>query len=270
MKYFDAHAHYIGKQYSRDQHRLLSDMHKNSGVEFIVNSTSTLELDEGVQLAKKYDFVYLSIGDSCAYTAGPEGDKYMNEEMLEKMINLCRQNEKIVAWGEIGIGLNREEHVKNNGKENQIYWLKRQLEAAREVKLPVVIHSRDACQLVFDILKEADMPDYGYGKGMMHCYNSSPEMALDYVNMGYLISITGIVTYKNAWHLVETVRKVPLDKLLIETDCPYLTPEPFRRERNDSGKLKFVVEKIAEIKGVSPEEVAAATTSNAKAFFGIN
>jgi len=270
VKYFDAHAHYLGKRFSRDRHSLLLDMHKNEGVKYIVNSTSTLELNEGVQLANKYDFVYLSIGDNCAYTTGPEGDKYMSDEILASMIKLCQNNKKIVAWGEIGIGLNREEHIINNGKENQIYWLKKQLDAAKQIKLPVVIHSREACQLVFDILKEADMPDYGHGKGMLHCYNSTPEMALDYVEMGYLISITGIITYRSARHLVETVKRVPLNKLLIETDCPYLAPEPCsRKARNDSANLRFIAEKIAEIKGISPEEVAAATTSNAMSFFNI-
>lgn len=270
MKYFDAHAHYIGNRFKKDRHQLFLDMHKNGGVEYIVNSTSTLELDEGVQLAKRYDFIYLTIGDNCAYTCGAEGDEYMSAEMLEKMIRLAKSNKKIVAWGEIGIGLNREHHIINNGKESQIYWLKKQLEAAKQVKLPVVIHSRDACQLVFDILKEADMPECGYGKGMLHCFNSSPQLAVDYVKMGYLISISGIVTYSNAWHLVETVRRIPLDKLLVETDCPYLTPEPYgRKERNDSSKLKLIVDKIAEIKNISPEEVSEVTTSNAKLFYGI-
>jgi len=242
-------------------------MHKN-GVKYIINSTSTLELNEGVQLAKKYDFVYLSLGDGCAYTCGPEGDKYISDEILDNMIHLAKRNKKIVAWGENGIGLNRLELV--NGLQNQIYWFKRQLEAAKQVGLPVIIHSRDACQLVFDILKDARLPDCGYGKGMLHCFNSSAQMALDYVKMGYLISISGIVTYPSAKHLVETVKKVPLEKLLIETDCPYLTPEPHgRKDRNHSGNLKFIVDKIAEIKGIPPEKVAEATTSNAMSFFNI-
>ena len=268
MKYIDSHAHYIGKRFDKDRHKLFTDLHNNDGVEYIINSTSSLELAEGVQLANKYDFVYLSIGDGCTYTSGPKGDKYISDDILENMIQLAKTNKKIVAWGEIGIGLNRPEMV--DGKQNQVYWFKKQLEAAKQVGRPVVIHSRDACQLVFDILKDANMPNCGYGKGMLHCFNSSAQMALDYVEMGYMISITGIVTYPSAKHLVETVKKVPLDKLLIETDCPYLTPEPCgRRDRNHSGNLKYVVDKIAEIKGVSPEVVAEATTSNAKAFFDI-
>ncbi|MCL2396580.1 MAG: TatD family hydrolase [Defluviitaleaceae bacterium] len=274
MKYFDAHAHYIGKRYNKDRHRLLTHMHKN-GVEYIVNSTSTLELEEGLQLAKEYDFVYLSIGDNAAYTSGPEGDKYISDEMLERMIKICQRNKKVVAWGEIGIDLRREaERSKEypNGTQNQIYWFKKQLDAAKQVKLPVVIHSGDACQMVFDILKEADMPNYGRGRGMIHCYLGTPQMALEYIEMGYLISVTGVVTHKSARgrNLVEVVKKVPLENMLIETDCPYLTPEPIRNERNDSANLKFVAEKIAQIKNTTPEEVARATTANARAFFGIS
>ena len=268
MKYFDAHAHYLARQFFKDRDRLLPDIHKN-GVEYIVNSTGSLELSQAMQLARKYSFVYLSIGEGCAITP-PEGDKYISDDILQKMIKICGENKKVVAWGEIGIGLNREEHVRNNAKENQIYWFKKQLAAAKQVKLPVVIHSRDACQLVFDILREADLPDYGYGKGMLHCYSGTPKIALEYVEMGYLISITGVVTYRSANDLVETVRKVPLERLLIETDCPYLSPEPKRGKRNDSGNLKYVVEKIAEIKSVLPEEVAEITKANAKAFFRIN
>ena len=267
MKYFDSHAHYLARQFGKDRDRLLADIHKN-GVEYIVNSTGTTELNDAHKLARKYDFVYLSVGDGCANTP-PEGDEYISDEILSSMISFCKENKKVVAWGEIGIGLNREELTRNNGKENQVYWFKKQLDAAKQVKLPVVIHSRDACKLVFDILKEADMPDYGNGKGMLHCYSGKPEMALEYVEMGYLISITGIVTYKSAHDLVETVKRVPLEKLLIETDCPYLSPEPKRGKRNDSGNLRYVVEKIADIKVVLPEEVAEVTSSTARAFFGI-
>jgi len=268
MKYFETHAHYLAKRFNRDRDKLLLDMHKN-GVEYIVNSTGTMELEKGLKLAAKYDFVYLSIGDNCAWTTPPEGDEYMSDEILARMIELCQNNEKIVAWGEIGIGLNRPEHTKGRGKENQIYWFKKQLEAAKQVGLPIVIHSRDACRLVFDILKEADMPDYGHGKGTIHCYTGTPKMAMEYAEMGYFISIGGIVTYRTAKDLAQTTKVVPLERILIETDCPYLAPEPNRGRRNDSNNLCYIVDKIAEIKGISSEEVAEATTANAKALFGI-
>ena len=270
MKYIDSHAHYLAKRFNRDRHKLLLDIHKNRGVEYIINSTSTLELEEGVKLAEKYDFVYLSIGDGCAYTSGPEGDKYISEDILASMIKLAKENKKIVGWGENGIDFRRPEGRTKQGKENQIYWFNRQLDASKQAELPVVIHSGNACQTVFDILKAADLPDYGYGKGMIHSYLGTPKMALEYIEMGYLISITGVVTHATprGKNLAEVVKRIPLERVLIETDCPHLIPEPYdRKSRNHSGNLEFVVEKIAEIKNVSPEEVAEVTTANAKSFY---
>ena len=151
------------------------------------------------------------------------------------------------------------------------FWLGKDLEVARRVGLPVVIHSGNADQESFDLIKKTDMPNYGFGKGMMHCYLGPPKMALDYIEMGYLISVTGLVNHKSprGRNLAEVVKLVPLEYMVIETDCPYLTPEPFRGKRNDSGLLRITVEEIAKIKKVSPREVAEITTSNAKALFGI-
>jgi len=134
-----------------------------------------------------------------------------------------------------------------------------------------VIHSGNADQESFDVIKNTNMPDYGYGKGMLHSYLGPPQMALDYIGMGYLISVTGVVTHRSprGKNLAEVVKHVPLKSMLIETDCPYLTPEPFRGKRNDSGLLKLTVEEIAKIKNVSPEEVANITTANAKSLFRI-
>ena len=275
MKYFDAHAHYLAKRFNKDRHQLLLDMHKD-GVEYIVNSTSGDELDRGLQLAQKYDFVYLSILPDDYYNenADPDTDGDRINELFERsvtrIIRLREANKKIVGWGEFGIDFRRAEQTADEIKK-QVFWFKKDLEAARQIKLPVVIHSGNADQLVFDLLKDADMPDYGHGRGMIHCYLGSPSMALEYAAMGYLISVTGVVTHRSARgrNLVEVVRKLPLEHMVIETDCPYLTPEPFRNERNDSGFLRLVVEEIAKIKGAAPEEVAAVTTANAKALFGI-
>ena len=268
MIYFDTHAHYLSDRFKIDRHKVLLDAYRN-GVKYIVNSTSTLELDAGLRLSQKYDFIYLSIGDCCSWTTGLAGDEYISDEILTKMIKFCKKNKKVVAWGEIGLGLNKAEYVIGRGKENQVYWFKKQLDAAKHAKLPVIIHSRDACQLVFNILSKADMPDYGYGKGMIHCYSGTPDMALKYIKMGYLISIGGIVTYRGASNLVETVKRIPINKILLETDCPYLTPEPNRRQRNNSNNLKLIVNKIADIKKISPERVSKITTSNAKLLFRI-
>ena len=275
MKYFDAHAHYLAKRFNRDRDRLLADVHKN-GVEYIVNSTSGKELEQGLQLARKYDFVYLSILSDDYYFENADLDIHQSrineafERAIAKTLRICQDNKKIVAWGEFGCDFRRTEPTKEEVKK-QSFWFRKDCEAAKQLKLPVVIHSGNACQLVFDLLKQADMPDYGHGKGMIHSYLGSQEMALDYAEMGYLLSVTGVVTHgsQRGKNLVEVVKKVPLKHLVIETDSPHLTPEPFRNERNDSGKLKMVVKKIAEIKGISPEKVAAATMANAKALFGI-
>jgi TatD DNase family protein len=155
--------------------------------------------------------------------------------------------------------------------EKESFWLSKDLEVARRVGLPPVIHSGNADQESFDIIKKTDMPDYGFGKGMMHSYLGPPNMAMDYIEMGYLISVTGLVTHRSprGKNLVEVVKKVPLKSMLIETDCPYLTPEPFRDRRNDSSYLRITVEEIAKIKNVSPQEVAETTTYNAKQFYNI-
>ncbi|MCL2840510.1 MAG: TatD family hydrolase [Defluviitaleaceae bacterium] len=275
MKYFDAHAHYLDRKFNRDRHDLMLDMH-DEGVKYIVNSTSSKDLERGLQLAKKYDFVYLSILDDHYYKENADIDKdevWINtllDESVAKLKKLCGQNKKIVAMGEFGMDFRRTP-LTSDELRKQSFWFKKDLEASRRLELPVVIHSGNACQQVFDALKEADMPDYGHGRGMIHCYLGSPQMALDYIEMGYIISVTGLVTHRSVRgkNLVEVVKKVPLKHMVIETDCPYLTPEPFRDKRNDSGYLRLTVEEIAKIKNVFPEEVADITTANAKALFGI-
>jgi len=272
MKYFDAHAHYLSKQFNKDRHKLLLDIHR-AGVEYIVDSANVLELEKGAELTQKYDFMYLSVGDYGPWEASPgKSTEAEIERHITNMIRICENNRKVVALGEMGLDMRRGQTMQSLEKDYSIYWFKRQLEAAKEVKLPVVIHSGDACQPVFDILRQADMPDYGHGKGMIHCYLGTPKMALEYVEMGYMISISGVVTHRSARgkNLVEVAKVVPLENMVIETDCPYLTPEPFRSKRNDSGHLKYVVEEIAKIKNVSPNEVAEATMANAKALFRIN
>jgi len=250
-------------------------MHKD-GVEYIVNSTSSTELDRGLQLANKYDFVYLSILDDGYYKEDADLDceEALIDELLEESViwlkELCARNEKIVAMGEFGMDFRRTKETPAEVRK-QSFWFKKDLEASRRVELPIVIHSGNACQQVFDLLKKADMPDYGHGKGMIHCYLGSPQMAMDYIDMGYLISVTGLVTHRSSRgkNLAEVVRKIPLSSMVVETDCPYLTPEPFRDKRNDSSLLRITVEEIAKIKKVAPEEVAEVTTSNAKLLFGI-
>ena len=278
MRYFDAHSHYTDKRFSRDRNELFAEMQKE-GVAYVVDCLGAKEMKFGLSLARKHDFYYMCINDWEHY--GKEDlDIHIEsnvslierlvDESVEKLKKLCSENKKIVGYGECWMDFRRAE--KNPAAiEKAAFWLSKDLEVARRVGLPPVIHSGNADQESFDLIKKTDMPDYGFGKGMMHCYLGPPKMALEYIEMGYLISVTGLVTHRSprGKNLVEVVKQVPLEHMLIETDCPYLTPEPFRGRRNDSSLLKITVEEIAKIKNVLPQEVAEITTANGKALFGI-
>jgi len=276
MKYIDSHSHYTDRKFSRDRHELLTQLH-NEEVEYIVDCVGEKNRSLGLQLANKYDFVYLCISDDHYYKTdlNIEENKTLIEKLLEetvvKLKKLCAENPKIVAYGECWMDFRRTEPSPAE-VQKQSFWFEKDLEVAKKVGLPVVIHSGSADKEVLNVLKNYDMPNYGNGKGMMHCYLGPPKMAFDFIEMGYLISVTGLVTHRSprGKNLVETVKIVPLEHMVIETDCPYLTPEPFRDRRNDSGFLRLTVEEIAKIKGVSPQEVAEKTSANAKALFGIS
>ena len=278
MNYFDAHSHYTDRKFNRDRHELLSDMQKE-GVAYVVDCFGAKEMTLGLSLAKKYDFYYMCINDWNNYGKDDlDINVESNVSLIEKLVDetvvklkkLCSENKKIVAYGECWMDFRRTEKTPAEIKK-AAFWLSKDLEVARRVGLPVVIHSGNADQESFDLIKNTNMPNYGFGKGMMHCYLGPPQMAMDYIDMGYLISVTGLVTHRSprGRNLVEVVKKIPLEYMVIETDCPYLTPEPFRDKRNDSGFLRITVEEIAKLKNVSPQEVAEITTSNAKALFGI-
>jgi len=278
MKYFDAHSHYTDRKFSRDRHELIQQIH-SEGVEYIVDCVGEKDRKYGLQLANKYDFVYLCISDDHYYKSDLDITDEANVTHIEKLVDetvvklkkLRDENKKIVAYGECWMDFRRTEKTPAEVRKAS-FWLSKDLEVARKVGLPVCIHSGNADQESFDVIKNTEMPDYGNGKGMMHCYLGPPQMALDYIEMGYLISVTGLVTHRSprGKNLVEVVKRVPLKSMVIETDCPYLTPEPFRDRRNDSGFLRLTVEEIAKIKNVTPEEVAEITTANAKALYGIS
>jgi len=276
MQFFDAHSHYTDRKFNRDRHELFADMQKE-GVAYIVDCFGTdkeRDFNLGLSLARKYDFFYICINDFGHYGNAdmrqPTLATLLIDESVERLKKLCAQNKKIVAYGECYMDFRRTEKNADTLAEQTAY-LKADFEIAKRLGLPVCIHSGNADQEAFDVIKDIDMPDYGAGRGMMHCYLGPPKMALDYIDMGYLISVTGLVTHRSARgkNLVEVVKKVPLSHMLIETDCPYLTPEPFRDRRNDSSLLRLTVEAIADLKGVSAEEVAEVTTANAKALYRI-
>ena len=251
--YFDSHAHYDDERFNNDRNELIPKLHAQ-GVRYIMNSGESMKaIKTGLQLAEQYPFVYTAVG------IHPHNVKNMTDADLA-ILKLHAKKEKVKAIGEIGL----DYFYDNSPRDLQRHWFKKQLQLAKEVDLPVIIHSRDAAQECFDIIEES-----GVRKGVIHCYSGSAQMAMDYISMGYYLGIGGVVTYANAKKTVDVVAAVPIERIVIETDCPYLSPVPNRGKRNDSLNLKFVVEKISEIKSMSHSEVAHITTENAKALYSI-
>ena len=249
---FDTHAHYDDEQFQEDRDALLEAM-PSLGVGTIVNVSATYESClHAVELAKKYPHVYAAVG------IHPDEVGVLDEEKFAKMREFFKED-KVVAVGEIGL----DYYWDNESHEVQRKWFVRQLELAKELNLPVVIHSRDAAADTMYV-RENYAKDL---EGVIHCYSYSPELAKEFIAMGYYIGVGGVVTFKNAKKLVRTVEEIPLDRILLETDCPYMAPEPHRGSRNDSRNIPYVIAKIAEIKGVAPEEVEETTRENAFRLF---
>ena len=205
-------------------------------------------------LAHQYPFLYTAVG------IHPHYAKDMTEEDLELLRSTALTEDKVVAIGEIGL----DYHYDNSPRRLQRYWFDEQLGLAEQLNLPVIIHSREAAQECFDMIAQSKVR-----QGVIHCYSGSVEMAKQYVEMGFYLGIGGVLTYNNAKKLVEVVQQIDLSRLVLETDCPYLAPVPCRGQRNDSSLLKYVAEKMAAIKGLSIEEIAAQTKQNGlDLFFG--
>ena len=252
---FESHAHYDDSKFDDDREELLSSMQEN-GIEKIINIGCSIESCKStLELTKQYPFVYGAMG------IHPSDIGDLNEDTFLWLREQVKK-EKVVAVGEIGLDYYWDKEP--NVQENQRYWFKRQLELAAEASLPVIIHSRDAAQDTMEIMTEAAKKNI---RGVIHCYSYSPEMALEYVKLGYYIGVGGVVTFKNAKKLVQTVSELPLDRILLETDCPYMAPEPHRGTRNDSSNIQYVISKIAEIKGTTPDEVERTTRANAFELF---
>ena len=252
---FETHAHYDDERFTEDRDQLLSAM-SEKGIKRIINVGASIETTETtLALAEQYDFVYAAVG------VHPSDISGLNEETFA-WLSAQAKREKTVAVGEIGLDYywDKEEEV----QKKQRYWFARQLELAREASLPVIIHSRDAAADTMEVMKQQNASEI---PGVIHCYSYSKEMALEFIKMGYYIGVGGVVTFKNAKKLKETVAEIPLERILLETDCPYMAPEPHRGERNDSSYLPFVVQKIAELKGVTPEQVERVTEQNARILF---
>ena len=248
---FDTHAHYDDEQFNEDRVELLNSM-EEQGVGTIVNvSAAYNSCRKVIALAKEYPFVYAAVG------IHPDEVGCLNEENFAQMKELFKE-EKVVALGEIGL----DYHYEDPPRDVQQRAFRMQMELAQKLSLPVVIHEREAHEDGLRII--SDFPDV---TGVFHCFSGSYEMAKELIRRGWYIGFTGVVTFKNARKAVEVAEKIPLDRILIETDCPYMAPEPFRGRRNDPSLVPFVAKKIAEIRGISAEEAAAATEENAKRLF---
>lgn len=249
---FESHAHYDDQRFDKDRDQILNEL-KND-LDYLVNVGADIKSSkDSVLLSKMYDYIYASVG------VHPHNVKNLDDEKIIKLQELIKNNDKVIAVGEIGLDF----YYDNSPREEQKKWFKIQLKIAEKYDLPVIIHSRDADQITFDILKKHNV------KGVIHCFSGSKELAKEYVKRGFLIGVGGIVTYKNARKLVEVVKEISIDNILIETDAPYLSPEPKRGSRNDSSNLKYIVQKIAEIKNINKDEVVKKTKNNAKKLFNI-
>lgn len=250
---FDTHAHYDDEAFNEDREAVIKSL-AAAGVETVVNIGASMASSETtLELTRNYPFIYGTAGVHPSETAE------LDEEKFQRLKEIVREP-KIVAVGEIGLDYYWEKPAHDIQKN----WFERQLELAREVNLPVVIHSREAAKDTLEIMKAAKAGDVG---GVIHCFSYGKDMAREYLDMGFFLGIGGVLTFKNAKKLREVVEYAPMAQLVLETDSPYMAPEPNRGKRNTSANLPYVVNMMAEIKGLSPEDVIAATEKNARRLY---
>ena len=247
--YIDTHCHITMNDY--DDIPSLIDKIKESGVNrIIVNGCDMKSNLEVLELVKQYDIVYGALGFHPT-----ELDNFNDEYLL--WLDEHIDDEKIVALGEIGL----DYHYDNTDRDKEIDIFRKQLEIAKKHNKPVIVHSRDAIKDTYDILSE-----YGL-KGSIHCFSGSLEMAREFIKMGYLIGVGGVVTYKNAKNIINVIENIDLEYILLETDSPYMTPEPYRKYKNDSSYIPVIAKKIADLKNVSVDVVGSATSDSARRLF---
>ena len=251
---FDTHAHLNDPAFDPDREALMAGL-KDKGIGYVMNAGCSLQSSKDIiAMAENYPWLYASVGSH------PDSADEVNEDVIEAYRAMCA-HEKVKAIGEIGLDYYYE-HTPRDIKKNAF---RMQMALAQETGLPVIIHEREAHDDGMRIVKE-----FPRVKGVFHCYSGSAEMARQLVNMGWYIGFTGVLTFKNARKAVETASSIPLERIVLETDCPFMAPEPYRGKRNDPGYLIKMAEKLAEIRGLSVEEVIAATTENAKRLYRID
>ena len=250
---FDTHAHLNDTAFDEDRAQLLQTF-QEAGVGLVMNAGCSLESSrEGIALAESYPWIYVSVGSH------PDIADEVTEDVIEIYRQMCK-HPKVKAVGEIGL----DYYYETIHRESQLRAFRMQMQLAEELDMPVIVHERDAHEDGMGVVKE-----FPKVKGVFHCYSGSAEMARQLVELGWYIGFTGVLTFKNARKAVETAASIPLERILLETDCPYMAPVPYRGKRNHPGLLPYMAQKLAEIRGISVEEVARITTENAKRLYRI-
>ncbi|HCX62634.1 MAG TPA: hydrolase TatD [Clostridiales bacterium] len=252
-KLIDSHAHLDDDRFDSDRTEIINKL-KDDGIELILNPGADLATSKkAVKIADEYSFIYAAVG------CHPHDSKYMNDETMGVFRELSK-NKKVIAIGEIGL----DYYYDNSDRETQKKWFREQIKLANELDMPYIVHDRDAHEDLFKIMKEEAKSNT---RGVLHCYSGSVEMAKEFIKLGFCISLAGPVTFKKAKTPKMVAKKIPLDKLLIETDSPYLTPEPYRGRRNEPKFVRYIAEEIANIRNVSLGVIIESTNQNFKKLF---
>ena len=251
---FDTHSHYADSAFDEDREQVLREL-PGKGVKLVMLAASGMEDSaENSRLSKEYDYIYAAAG------VHPESVDETPADYIGRLKDMIAANEKIKAIGEIGL----DYHYEGYDREKQIRFFREQLELAAELDMPVIVHSRDAVEDTVEILREYRP------KGVVHCFSGSAETAKEILRLGMYIGFTGVLTFKNAKKALKALAEVPMDRLLMETDCPYMAPEPFRGRRCDSAMIAYTAAKAAEIKGMTTQELIDITCRNGMTMYGIN
>ena len=251
---FDTHAHMDDRAFDTDREELLASL-PEKGIGLLMNPGCSLESSRNaVKLANRYDYIYAAVGSH------PDAADEVDDGILEEYRALCKRNPKVKAIGEIGL----DYHYEDIPRELQLKAFRAQMELARELDQPVIVHEREAHEDGMKVVEE-----YPSVTGVFHCYSGSAEMAKWLISRGWYIGFTGVLTFKNARKALEVAQAIPLERIVLETDCPYMSPEPFRGKRNDPGKLYRMAEKLAELRSLTVEEIHRITLENGKRLYRI-
>ena len=261
MEFFDSHSHYNDEKFDEDREQIINDTYNAGITKFVCAGYNIKSSLDSLELSKKYDFIYSICGISPNDIPQTEQELWKSLDEITKLVQ-NNKSKKLVAIGEIGL----DYYWNKENKELQEQAFIKQIELANKLELPIVIHSRDASVDTINIIEENKVNK----AGIFHCCQQNQEMIKNALRLGYYISLAGPVTFKNAKNSADIIQMIPMDKILIETDSPYLAPEPNRGKRNDCRNVKYVAQRIADVKGITLEEVAKATYENAMRIFEID